>query len=112
MNDPRPVNAPTRELASWVSRLRYADLPPRTREVVRIVLLDTLGCGVYGYATPWAKTLLKWARSGASGKGESTVWGESAPSLRASDAALVNGTAVHAFELGRASCRERVSRCV
>jgi 2-methylcitrate dehydratase PrpD len=27
------------------------------------------------------------------------VWGETAPSLRASDAALVNGTAVHAFEL-------------
>jgi len=99
MNDPRPVNAPTRELASWVSRLRYADLPPRTREVVRIVLLDTLGCGVYGYATPWANMLLKWARAGASGKGESTVWGEGTPSLRASDAALVNGTAVHAFEL-------------
>jgi len=99
MNDPRPVNAPTRELAGWVSRLRYADLPPRTREVVRIVLLDTLGCGVYGYATPWAKMLLKWARAGGSGKGESTVWGEATPSLRASDAALVNGTAVHAFEL-------------
>ncbi|MGH7635664.1 MAG: MmgE/PrpD family protein, partial [Gemmatimonadaceae bacterium] len=99
MNDPRPVHAPTRELAGWISRLRYADLPPRTREVVRIVLLDSLGCGVYGYATPWAKLLLQWARAGATGKGEATVWGETAPSLRASDAALVNGTAVHAFEL-------------
>ena len=29
MNDPRPVNAPTRELAGWISRLRYGDLPPR-----------------------------------------------------------------------------------
>ena len=103
MNDPRPVHAPTRELAEWVSRLRHADLSPRTREVVRILLLDTLGCGVYGYATPWAKTLLQWARAGApaagQNKGVATVWGETAPSLRASDAALVNGTAVHAFEL-------------
>jgi 2-methylcitrate dehydratase PrpD len=98
MNDPRPVNAPTRQLAAWVTRLRYTDLPARTRETVRLALLDTLGCGVYGYVTPWAKTLLKWAQAGA-GKAEATVWGESTPSLRAADAALVNGVASHAFEL-------------
>jgi 2-methylcitrate dehydratase PrpD len=98
MNDPRPINTPTRELAGWVSRLRYPDLPARTTETVRLALLDTLGCGVYGYVTPWAKTLLKWAQAGA-GKAQATVWGESAPSLRAADAALVNGTASHAFEL-------------
>lgn len=98
MNDPRPINAPTRELAGWISRLRYADLSARTREVVRTLLLDTLGCGIYGYETPWAKMLLQWARAGAA-KGEATVWGEATPSLRASDAALVNGTSVHAFEL-------------
>jgi 2-methylcitrate dehydratase PrpD len=99
MNDPRPINAPTRELAGWISRLRHADLPPRTREVVRTLLFDTLGCGVNGHATPWAKTLLAWAREGAPAKAQATVWGDSAPTLRASDAALVNGTAVHAFEL-------------
>ena len=90
---------PTRELARWISRLRYADIPPRTRDVVRTALLDTLGCGVYGYATPWAKTLLQWTRAAAPAKGEATVWGETAPTLRAADAALVNGTASHAFEL-------------
>jgi len=100
MNSERETTSrPTRELAQWVSRLKYSDLPPRTREVVRIVLLDTLGCGIYGYATPWARMLLQWARAGAPAKGEATVWGEAAPSLRASDAALVNGTSVHAFEL-------------
>jgi len=98
MNDPRPVNAPTRELAAWVSHLRYPDLSERTTETIRLALLDTLGCGTYGYVTPWAKTLLKWARAGA-GKAEATVWGEAAPSLRTADAALVNGTASHAFEL-------------
>lgn len=90
---------PTRELARWVSSLRYRDLPARTKETVRIALLDTLGCGAYGYATPWAALLLKWARSAAPARGEATVWGESTPTLRAADAALVNGTAAHAFEL-------------
>ncbi len=97
--DRKPAPGPTRELARWVSRLKYSDLPPRTKEVVRILLLDTLGCGAYGYTTPWAKMLLQWAKAGAPAKGEATVWGETAPSLRASDAALVNGTSVHAFEL-------------
>jgi 2-methylcitrate dehydratase PrpD len=100
MNEARKTApGPTQELANWISGVRYGDLAPRTREVVRILLLDTLGCGAYGYATPWAKTLLQWAKAGAPAKGEATVWGETSPSLRASDAALVNGTSVHAFEL-------------
>ena len=100
MNSPsESTTGPTRALARWVSQLAYGDLPSRTKEVVRILLLDTLGCGVYGYATPWAKTLLDWAKAGAPAKGAATVWGEAAPSLRASDAALVNGTSIHAFEL-------------
>jgi 2-methylcitrate dehydratase PrpD len=96
--DRAAVRTPTLELAAWISNLRYEDLPERTREVVRGALLDTLGCGVYGYATPWAKALLEWARAGG-GKAEATVWGDAARSLRAADAALVNGTSSHAFEL-------------
>jgi 2-methylcitrate dehydratase PrpD len=90
--------APTRALAGWIANLRYEDLPQRTREVVRAALLDTVGCGVYGYRTPWAQMLLQWARGGGE-KAEATVWGDARPTLRAADAALVNGTASHAFEL-------------
>lgn len=96
--DRRAVTAPTLELANWVSALRYADLPQRTREVVRIAILDTLGAGVYGFETPWAQMLLAWARRGG-GASEATVWGDAQASLRAADAALVNGVAAHAFEL-------------
>jgi 2-methylcitrate dehydratase PrpD len=96
--DRRAVAAPTREVANWVSDLRYDDLPARTREVVHIAILDTIGAGVYGYQTPWATKLLAWARRGGAA-GEATVWGDKQPSLRAADAALVNGTAAHAFEL-------------
>jgi 2-methylcitrate dehydratase PrpD len=96
--DRRAVAAPTREVANWVADLRYEDLPQRTREVVHIAILDTVGAGVYGYQTPWAQKLLAWARRGG-GAAEATVWGDAQASLRAADAALVNGTAAHAFEL-------------
>ncbi len=97
--DRQTVAAPTREVAGWVSTLTHDDLPQRTREVARISLLDTVGAGIYGYGTPWAQKLLAWAKRGAAAHGESHVWGEPAPALRAADAALVNGTAAHAFEI-------------
>jgi 2-methylcitrate dehydratase PrpD len=96
--DRHAVPAATRAVAGWIAALQYDELPARTREVVRCAILDTLGCGVYGYQTPWATMLLEWARAGG-GKPESTVWGDGAPTLRAADAALVNGTSSHAFEL-------------
>ena len=96
--DRRGVAAPTREVANWIAELRYDDLPQRTREVVRIAILDTVGAGVYGFQTPWAEKLLAWARGGGQSN-EATVWGDAHASLRAADAALVNGTAAHAFEL-------------
>lgn len=96
--DRRAIASPTREVAGWVAALRSGDLPDRTKEVARCALLDTVGCGVYGFNTPWAKMLLSWARAGGR-NGECTAWGEARPSLRAADAALVNGTASHAFEL-------------
>src|SRR4051812_11137218 len=98
MNSTSPTG-PTIELARWISSLTYDSVPARTREVVSVLLLDTLGCGAYGFATPWAKKLLDWARAGAPARAVATVWGEDGPTLRAADAALVNGTAVHAFEL-------------
>ena len=96
--DRTQVPAATRELARWISELRYEAIPERSRAMVRSALLDTIGCGVYGYRTPWAQMLLKWARAGG-GSQTATVWGDKAPSLRVADAALVNGTSAHAFEL-------------
>ncbi len=97
----KPGKGATMQLARWVSALSYRDLPDRTKAVVRLALLDTVGCGTYGYATPWTQALLKWAQAGG-GKGRARVWcdlpaGQSG--LRVADAAMVNGTASHAFEL-------------
>jgi 2-methylcitrate dehydratase PrpD len=91
-------NGPTMQLARWISTLRWADLPERTRAAARLALFDTVGCGVYGYETAWTRALLDWAQAGG-GRGAARVWNEAQPKLRAADAALVNGTSAHAFEL-------------
>lgn len=91
-------NGATVRLARWVAGLTYRDLPQRTREVARLALLDTLGCGVYGYETPWTQALLKWTQAGG-GKGRARAWNTVQSALRVADAALVNGTSSHAFEL-------------
>jgi 2-methylcitrate dehydratase PrpD len=94
----RSAGAPTRDLATWVSALKYDDLPQRTREVARIALLDTLGAGLYGFNTPWTQKLLSWVQRGGRGN-EARTWNAGTAALRSADAALVNGVAVHAFEL-------------
>ncbi len=98
MSAPSPTAHPTLDVARWVATLHHEDIPERSRVVARCAILDTLGCGVYGYRTPWAGMLLQWARAGGN-KAEATVWGDAGPTLRAADAALVNGTSSHAFEL-------------
>ena len=90
---------PTLQLAQWVASLSYRDLPESTRRAVRISLLDTVGAAIYSARTPWAKAVLSWAKRGAPAVGEARVWGDVEVSLRVADAALVNGTAAHSFEL-------------
>jgi 2-methylcitrate dehydratase PrpD len=90
-------NGPTMQVARWIAGLCHADLPERTKAVVRLAILDTAGCGVYGYTTPWTQAMAKWARAG--GRGQSRTWDDAATVLRAADAALVNGVSAHAFEL-------------
>lgn len=86
----------TIRVADWIAGLRPADIPEPTRRVLRHAILDTLGCGLQGRRLPWAEIVRQWV--GAAG-GPATAWGEPAASLRAADAALVNGVAAHAFEL-------------
>ena len=92
----------TEPLAEWVSGLAPGELPATTRHAVRLFILDTLGAALYGRNRPWAQAVRGWAARGAVRPGEgapASAWGEAPPDLRPSDAALVNGTAAHAFEL-------------
>src|SRR5512139_3572792 len=95
MNE-RPDGA-GQELAAFAHRLSFKDLPPHVVERAETCLLEALGCGLFGSTQPWSQILLAELADEGS-RGRSTVLG--APlALSAPAAGLVNGTAIHGFEL-------------
>ncbi|MFC1976812.1 MmgE/PrpD family protein [Chloroflexota bacterium] len=87
----------TRALARFAAELTFEKIPPPVIEHVKLCFLDTIGCGLFGSTLPWTRIVADFARD-LGGKRESTVWGRRFKVL-APNAALANGTAVHAFEL-------------
>ena len=92
----------TREVATWVAGLRHEHVPAHVRTALRLLALDTMGAALVGAEQPWSRAIRAWAMAAAPGPaatGRARVWGDGAAVLRASDAALVNGCAAHAYEL-------------
>lgn len=90
-------NPYTRGIASFVSGLEYDDIPAAVRDRIKLLVLDSLGCGIYASQLPWSqilvKTLASLDTSTACG-----VWGTN-HRLSAPHAALANGTLVQGYEL-------------
>lgn len=96
---PVPV---TRIVAEWLAGLKHDDVPASVRKALRLLVVDTLGATLAGLDQPWTRSVATWAERGAlpvGTKGLATAWGERQARFRPHDAALVNGTAAHAFEL-------------
>jgi aconitate decarboxylase len=90
-------NPYTRGIAEFVSGLAYDAIPREVRERAKLLILDALGCALYGARLPWCRilqrTLAKLDRSS-----DCAVWG-TRQRLSAPHAALANGTQVQGFEL-------------
>jgi 2-methylcitrate dehydratase PrpD len=90
-------NRYTRGIAEFVSGLRHDAIPREVRERAKLLVLDSLGCALYGARLPWCRilqrTLAKLDRSRTC-----AVWG-TRQRLSAPHAALANGTQVQGFEL-------------
>lgn len=84
-------------LAAFAAELTFDDVPHDVVEHMKLCVLDTVGCGLYGAALPWTRIVSETVQAVDSG-GPCQVWGTSVQ-LSGPHAALVNGTAVHAFEL-------------
>src|SRR4051812_26697490 len=84
-------------LARFAADLNYRDIPREVVDKAKLCVLDTLGCCVYGSTlAPMAKLTAMVVSEGA--KPVASIFG-TPHRTSASQAALVNGSAAHAFQL-------------
>ena len=90
-------NPYTRGMAEFVAHLRYEDIPAPVLERIGLLMLDSIGCALYGSDLPWTRILQETLGAVDTSQG-CTVWGTH-QRLSAPHAALVNGTQIQGFEL-------------
>ena len=90
-------NPYTRGIAEFVSGLKYDAIPEAVRHRVKLLMLDSLGCALYGADLQWCR-IMQDALAAVDTTRECVVWGTN-KKLSAPHAALANGTAVQGFEL-------------
>lgn len=93
---PQPI-AVTAGLAEWASALTLDAIPADIIAHLKICLLDSIGCGLFGALQPWGKIVAETTIALSSG-GRSSLFAKR-DIVSPSDAALANGTAIHGFEL-------------
>ena len=89
--------SPTAGLARFITDLRYERIPSEVISHVKICILDTLGCALYGSTLPWGKIVVQFVKECGAGRG-ALIWGDGAE-VPSPNAPLANGTLVHSFEL-------------
>jgi aconitate decarboxylase len=90
-------NVHTRKVADFIAKLSYERIPAEIRERVKLLILDSLGCALYGANLEWCR-ILQETLGGLDATRTTSVWG-TARKLSSPHAALVNGTQVQGFEL-------------
>lgn len=96
-NKPPLLADATRDLARFGAALRYEDIPAEVIARIKLSLLDSLGCCLFGATLPWTQKVAELAdQEGAKPVASLIGLGRK---TSAALAALVNSTAGHAFEL-------------
>ncbi len=90
-------NPYTRGMAAFVSGLTYDKIPEEVRHRNKLLMLDALGCALYGADLEWSR-ILQDKLEAIDATRTCGVWGTK-KKLSAPHAALVNGTQVQGFEL-------------
>jgi aconitate decarboxylase len=87
----------TSGLAHFIAHIHEAGVPSSLFEHMKLCLLDSIGCGLFGSTLPWTN-ILTGTLSRLDTDRSTVVWG-TARRLGPAHAALANGAAVHGFEL-------------
>ena len=90
-------NAHTRRIAEFVSGLTYEEIPADVCDRIKLLILDSLGCAIYGADLEWCR-ILRGTLEKLDTTRTTSIWGTTAR-LSSDHAALVNGTQVQGFEL-------------
>src|SRR3954470_11420318 len=90
-------NSQTRGIAEFVSGLSYERIPSEVIARIKLLILDSLGCAIFGARLEWSEILRSTLAAVDTSK-QCRVWGTN-ERLSAPHAALVNGTLVQSFEL-------------
>src|SRR5262245_4594711 len=90
-------NPYTRGIADFVSGLKYEAIPPEVLHRIKLLMLDSLGCALYGADLEWCR-IVQDSLGKVDATRECAIWG-TGKKLSAPHAALANGTAVQGFEL-------------
>ena len=90
-------NTQTRALASFIAGLRYEDIPREVIERIKLLMLDSIGCALYGAELEWCR-ILRSSLESLDATRTTSVWGTK-HRLSSPHAALLNGTQVQGFEL-------------
>ncbi|MGH7773644.1 MAG: MmgE/PrpD family protein [Candidatus Binatia bacterium] len=90
-------NSPTRILAEYVAALAYRNIPDKVLSHVKLCLLDTLGCALFGSTLSWGKIITEFTKEMGRGEG-ALLWGDGSE-VPSTSAPLTNGTLVHSFEM-------------
>jgi aconitate decarboxylase len=88
---------PSAELADYVFGLRYEELPADVRLGIKALVLDHITCGLYGAMLPWTQAAAS-ALGSIDDPGGAPLY-RRGRRVRPFDAAFVNGTSAHGFEL-------------
>lgn len=87
----------TARLSAYAASIEFDNLPVEVCERARQLILDGVGCGIFGSNQPWSQTLTTSITSLGS-EGQASAWG-TGRKVSADHAALLNGSYIQAFEL-------------
>src|SRR5438552_7486806 len=90
-------NSQTRGMAGFIAGLRYEQIPAEVIARIKLLILDALGCAIFGVRLEWSR-ILRATLAAVDGSKTCGVWG-TRERLSAPHATLVNGTLVQSFEL-------------
>lgn len=92
------MTAYTRQVAEFAANLTLDAVPKHVIARAKQIILDGLGCGLYGVDLPWTGILAKVIKRLEPHGGQATVCGRG-ETASAVNAALVNGTMIQGYEL-------------